>query len=143
MKIIFLDVDGVLNSEQDRFSWTIESDKHLILLACIVRRTNAKIVVSSSWRNCSLLDTLKKRLNDFSMSVFDVTGYNKNGIRGLEIKEWLDNHNDIESFVILDDEVFDIKEHFPNNFVQTSMKVGLQKEGAEKCIAILLNTKSK
>lgn len=143
MKIIFLDVDGVLNSVQDRFSWTIESDKHLILLACIVRRTNAKIVVSSSWRNCSLLDTLKKRLNDFSMSVFDVTGYNKNGIRGLEIKEWLDNHNDIESFVILDDEVFDIKEHFPNNFVQTSMKVGLQKEGAEKCIAILLNTKSK
>ena len=58
MKIIFLDVDGVLNSEQDRFSWTIESDKHLILLACIVRRTDAKIVVSSSWRNCSLLDTV-------------------------------------------------------------------------------------
>lgn len=143
MKIIFLDVDGVLNSVQDRFSWTIESDKHLILLACIVRRTNAKIVVSSSWRNCSLLDTLKKRLNDFSMSVFDVTGYNKNGIRGLEIKEWLDNHNCIESFVILDDEVFDIKEHFPNNFVQTSMKVGLQKEDVEKCIAILSNIKSK
>ena len=143
MKIIFLDVDGVLNSVQDRFSWTIESDKHLILLACIVRRTDAKIVVSSSWRNCSLLDTLKKRLNDFSMSVLDVTGYNKNGIRGLEIKEWLDNHNDIESFVILDDEVFDIKEHFPNNFVQTSMKVGLQKEDAEKCIAILSNIKFK
>ena len=143
MKIIFLDVDGVLNSVQDRFSWTIESDKHLILLACIVRRTDAKIVVSSSWRNCGLLDTLKKRLNDFSMSVFDITGYNKNGIRGLEIKEWLDNHNNIESFVILDDEVFDIKEHFPNNFVQTSMKVGLQKEDVEKCIAILSNIKSK
>lgn len=143
MKIIFLDVDGVLNSVQDRFSWTIESDKHLILLACIVRRTDAKIVVSSSWRNCSLLDTLKKRLNDFSMSVFGITGYNKNGIRGLEIKEWLDNHNDIESFVILDDEVFDIKEHFPNNFVQTSMEVGLQKEDVEKCIAILSNIKSK
>jgi len=143
MKIIFLDVDGVLNSVQDRFSWTLESDKYLILLACIVRRTNAKIVVSSSWRNCSLLDTLKKRLNDFSMSVFGITGYNKNGIRGLEIKEWLDNHNDIESFVILDDEVFDIKEHFSNNFVQTSMKVGLQKEDVEKCIAILSNIKSK
>ena len=143
MKIIFLDVDGVLNSVQDRFSWTIESDKHLILLACIVRRTDAKIVVSSSWRNCSLLDTLKKRLNDFSMSVFGITGYNKNGIRGLEIKEWLDNHNDIESFVILDDEVFDIKEHFPNNFVQTSMEVGLQKEDVEKCIAILSNIKFK
>ena len=141
MKIIFLDVDGVLNSVQDRFSWTIESDKHLILLACIVRRTNAKIVVSSSWRNCSLLDTLKKRLNDFSMSIYDKT--KDIGERGLEIKEWLDNHNDIESFVILDDEIFNIKEHFPNNFVKTSMKIGLQKEDAEKCIAILSNIKSK
>ena len=141
MKIIFLDVDGVLNSEQDLFSWTIESDKHLILLGCIVRRTNAKIVASSSWRNCGLLDTLKKRLNDFSMSIYGKT--KDIGERGLEIKEWLDNHNGIESFVILDDEDFDIKSYFPDNFVQTSMKIGLQKEDAEKCIAILSNIKSK
>ena len=137
MKIIFLDVDGVLNSVQDNFSWTIESDKHLILLACIVRRTNAKIVVSSSWRNCSLLDTLKKRLNDFSMSIYDKT--KDIGERGLEIKDWLDNHNDIESFVILDDEDFDIKSYFPNNFVKIDEEVGLQKEDVEKCIHILLS----
>lgn len=141
MKIIFLDVDGVLNSEQDRFSWTIESDMHLMLLACIVRRTNAKIVVSSSWRNCGLLDTLKKRLNDFSMSVYGKT--KDIGERGLEIKEWLDNHNGVESFAILDDEDFDIKSYFPNNLVKTNAKVGLQKEDVEKCIAILSNTKSK
>ena len=141
MEIIFLDVDGVLNSVQDRFSWTIESDKHLILLSCIVRRTNAKIVVSSSWRNCGLLDTLKKRLNDFLMSIYDKT--KDIGERGLEIKEWLDSHNGVESFVILDDEDFDIKSYFPNNFVKTNEKVGLQKEDVEKCIAILLNIKSK
>ncbi len=139
MKIIFLDVDGVLNSIQDRFSWTIESDKHLILLACIVRRTDAKIVVSSSWRNCGLLDTLKKRLNDFSMSIYDKT--KDIGERGVEIKEWLDSHSGVESFVILDDEDFDIKSYFPNNFVKTNEEVGLQKEDAEKCIAILLNIK--
>ena len=135
MKVIFLDVDGVLNSEQDRFSWTLESDKHLTLLACIVRRTNAKIVVSSSWRGCGLIDTLKKRLNDFSVSVYGKT--KDIGERGLEIKEWLDNHKDVESFVILDDEDFDIAEYFPNNLVKTSTKVGLQKKDAEKCIAIL------
>lgn len=49
MKIIFLDVDGVLNSIEDRFSWTIETDKHLEILKYIVDKTNAKIVVSSSW----------------------------------------------------------------------------------------------
>ena len=137
MKVIFLDVDGVLNSVQDRFSWTLESDKHLMLLACIVRRTNAKIVVSSSWRNYDLLDTLKERLNDFSMSIYDKTCYSEHGIRGLEIKERLDNHRDVESFVILDDEDFDIKSYFPNNLVKTSTKAGLQKKDAEKCIAIL------
>lgn len=137
MKVIFLDVDGVLNSVQDRFSWTLESDKHLILLACIVRRTNAKIVVSSSWRNYDLLDTLKERLNDFSMSVYDRTDYSEHGIRGLEIKEWLDNHKDVESFAILDDEDFDIAQYFPKNLVKTNAKIGLQKNDAEKCIAIL------
>lgn len=141
MKIIFLDVDGVLNSVQDRFSWAIESDKHLILLACIVRRTDAKIVVSSSWRNCGLLDTLKKRLNDFSMSIYDKT--KDIGERGLEIKDWLDSYSGVESFVILDDEDFDIKSYFPNNFVKTNEEIGLQKEDVEKCIAILLNIKSK
>ena len=141
MKVIFLDVGGVLNSVQDRFSWTLESDKHLILLACIVRRTNAKIVVSSSWRNYDLLDTLKERLNDFSMSVYDRTSYSEHGIRGLEIKEWLDNHSDIESFVILDDEDFDIAQYFPKNLVKTNTKIGLQKKDAEKRIAILSSEK--
>ena len=62
MKVIFLDIDGVLNSE------TFSKDNHKVYLATgeikpdvdekavqrlvtIIKETNAKIVLSSSWRN--------------------------------------------------------------------------------------------
>ena len=50
MGVIFLDIDGVLNSKQDRFSWDIETDIHFIRLKRIVEKTGAQIVLSSSWR---------------------------------------------------------------------------------------------
>lgn len=50
MKIIFLDVDGVLNSVQDGYSIRLRTDSHLKLLQHIVKETGAKIVLSSSWR---------------------------------------------------------------------------------------------
>ena len=41
------------------------------------------------------------------MAIFtDATPY-MNNIRGLEIKEWLSQNNDVEDFVILDDEIFE------------------------------------
>ena len=50
MKVIFLDVDGVLNSAQDGYSIRLKTDSHLKLLQYIVKETGAKIVLSSSWR---------------------------------------------------------------------------------------------
>ena len=50
MKVIFLDVDGVLNSKQDDYSIKLRTDSHLNFLRMIVKSTGAKIVLSSSWR---------------------------------------------------------------------------------------------
>ena len=53
MKVIFLDVDGVLNSEKDLLEAKGKSelfDRPLILLKELVESTKAKIVVSSTWR---------------------------------------------------------------------------------------------
>lgn len=47
MKIIFLDIDGVLNTNSDRNI----SDEKLIFLSELVSKTGAEIVLSSSWRN--------------------------------------------------------------------------------------------
>lgn len=140
-KIIFLDVDGVLNSAQDGFSINLETDNHLKLLEQLVKETGADIVLSSSWRmsfgcSFSLSNTLISRLKEHGLSILDITPEREDGDRGLEIKEWLDK-NPTKNILILDDEDFDIANIFPNNFVKTNNEIGLQKEDVEKGIKIL------
>ena len=94
MKVIFLDVDGVLNS-QSLFERCGEElvpidEENIQYLKAIVDATNAKIVLSSSWRYgwaehsdgvqdwCSLLvDTLQK----YQLKIIDKTEYLSNGRR--------------------------------------------------------------
>ena len=135
MKVIFLDIDGVLNSIQDKFSWTIETDIHFIRLKRIVEKTGAQIVLSSSWRmGNSGRDIVHKRLQQFSMDFIDVTPIFNGQHRGREIADWLSRH-EVESFVILDDEG-DMDE-LVNHLVKTDMNIGLQDGDVDKAINLL------
>jgi hypothetical protein len=53
MKIIFLDIDGVLNCEKTpnsrKFPYVVDK-KLLLRVNGLVERTRAKVVLSSSWR---------------------------------------------------------------------------------------------
>ena len=108
-KVIFLDVDGVLNKAFDVDPMNqIEADKAQFLKQ-IVDRTGAKIVVSSSWKyHQFMLDILTKELDKFGLEIYDKTP-NLNGLkdRHIEILEWLKSHfKDPESeckYVVLDD----------------------------------------
>ena len=114
MKIIFLDKDGVVNS--DRYFDSIKGKQvseleddvdpeTLDLLEEMTRETGAKIVITASARYTKgaipFLDELKRR-NIY----LDRTPLISN-IRGLEIKQWLVEHPGVEDFAILDDEIFD------------------------------------
>ena len=135
MKVIFLDIDGVLNSKQDRFSWDIETDIHFIRLKRIVEKTEAQIVLSSSWRmGNSGRDIVHKRLQQFGMDFIDVTPIFSVQHRGREIADWLSRH-EVESFVILDDEG-DMDE-LVDHLVKTDMNVGLQDNDVDKAISLL------
>ena len=138
MKIIFLDVDGVLNSYKDRFSYILETDYHLELLQRLVEQTGAKLVLSSSWRLGERIDdTLATRLKDFNMKTIGSTPCLIDSCRGDEIREWMDKcKEEIESFVILDDES-DMAEFTKTNLVKTNARIGLQEEDILKCIEIL------
>jgi hypothetical protein len=128
LKLIFLDIDGVLNSSTDffevkQFGHPINTAKggkiinrgHLALLQGIIDATDAKIVLSSTWRLSYSIDEIhemfKKRGFQSGRDVFyDITpnhkcGFSDNGYnyRGLEIKEYIDGHPSIDKFVILDD----------------------------------------
>lgn len=136
MKIIFLDVDGVLNSAKDFYSIELENDKHFDLLKELVDKTGAKIVLSSSWRigfNPTTHEPdriLARKLGERGMFIYDFTPYLTGG-RINEIHEWL-KKNPVDKFVILDDE----EVSYPN-LVQTNTMVGLQKEDIEKASKIL------
>ena len=185
MKVIFLDCDGVINGYgkftdvifaiADKLHLTKTLGKHydifgvhkhkVKLLSKIVKSTNAKIVLSSSWRygweliedgNCIpktkqdklLRDTLKR----YGMEVYSRTGtvakdeYNTSW-REYEINEWLNSHDNIESFVVLDDEQFDLQSFVGNRLVRTSEKdyicgrveeeSGLKRKHVKQAIKIL------
>jgi hypothetical protein len=138
MKIIFLDIDGVLNndfwfekrlelgfdpeSDKDIYDkiWYLHPDK-VKLLNKLIQKTGAKVVLSSSWRKNpeGELDFALERLC-FSGKIIDKTPvlYAPFSVpRGVEIKSWLTNnkHLDIHSYVILDDDkdmLYEQKDNF-------------------------------
>ena len=114
MKAIFLDIDGVLNSDEyfDKVSnlniQGIEQEidiEKIKLLKKAINETGAKLVLTSSWRYTKKAQQLKELLANYEICV-DTTPFIQNR-RGLEIKKYLLEHKCIEDFVILDDEVFD------------------------------------
>lgn len=134
MKIIFLDIDGVVNvypQGRDEFGDIFHA--HFIdNLKRIINETGAKIVISSSWRMSGLSEM--KRMWEYRNlpgEVIDVTctcvDIVKKGIckfyddvdRGFEIQDWLDTHENITHYVILDDDK-DFLSHQLNNFVRTA-----------------------
>ena len=157
MKVIFLDVDGVLNSEvsrehdMEKFDNWMErevSEIHVNNLKKIVEATGAKIVLSSSWRFDHpkatgrelivdpLMRVLDRKLKAVGLDIIDVTPDLHGKIRGLEIQDWLNKHSDVEGFVILDDDT-DMTEEQKSCFVNTTFKNGLTEELANKAIEIL------
>lgn len=141
MKVIFLDIDGVLNSQEtfrkvrEHFDatgeWLVEIDDEMVKrLARIVRETSAEIVLSSSWRNFfdtrtltphnesaqGLVDSLEKH----NLKIISRTGRSSNGNRGDEIKAWLSKHTEVKNFVILDDESSDLQDFVDKELVKTS-----------------------
>ena len=139
MKVIFLDVDGVLNSAQDGYSIRLKTDSHLKILQYIVKETGAKIVLSSSWRigftpaSKNLLNRFKK----YGLELMDCTPELSSACRGDEIRKWLnDTEYTVENFVILDDEA-NMAEFTETNLIQTDTNVGLQKVEAVRCIKFL------
>lgn len=120
--IIFLDIDGVLNSDKyfdsisnkecmnlvDRLMLDIDVSKVKILLE-IINKTNAKIVITSSWRRMKLYPYIKERLISMGLPVVGETPFIE-GRRGEEIKSYL-LENRVSNYCIIDDEVFkDYKE---------------------------------
>jgi len=88
MKVIFLDIDGVLNcsSEGPVIGSVLDiCPKRLDMLKQIVEQTGAVIVVSSTWRFCKM-DRLTEVLESVGLEVFGSTIVSHDDPRHKEIR---------------------------------------------------------
>lgn len=158
-KIIFLDIDGVLNSNKtfaENHKWnklfnkiktnTIEDEtrygmedidiEKVFILKDICTLTGAKIVVSSSLRRLSYYLLVEDKLVSLGLSIVGVTPYIE-GNRGEEIRRYL-VENKVDDFVILDDEIFRDFNELENYLIKTSFyEDGLTTEIASEIVRTL------
>lgn len=131
-KILFLDIDGVVNCRSNfgNPNFTGVDPKLAELVKLIVKNTKCGVVLSSSWRHSERgKNHIKKELLPF----IDITGNCCSGIRGVEIYNWLKEHKEVERYAILDDEG-DMLLWQKDNFFQTSFETGITEEIAKAVI---------
>lgn len=148
MKVIFLDIDGVLNNHQTKGMIDNECLENLLH---IIKNTDAKVVISSSWKDeitfaeekhavSSWLDTL---INNSELHIIDKTPDIDEDNREKEIIAWINEHEtEIKSFVIIDDIDYNFSELFGNKFIKTAgyWGSGLTKDHALEAIRMLNQT---
>lgn len=139
MKILFLDIDGVVNCAEtfQRHGKYIGIDPVMAeRVKRIIKETGCKVVLSSTWR----LDAKSRaHVRENVYPFFDVTKSIGIGFRGEEVKEWLSRH-DVDVYAILDDErdFFDDQPLF-----RTSWKTGITDEITNAVIEHLNGSRGK
>lgn len=110
MKVIFLDIDGVLNCDDTPNSRGLPYiiDKRLLArLRKLLERTKAKVVLTSSWR-IDPIGIFAARY--WKVPFFDVCPDMPDRPRCEEIRTWLKHHPRVTRYVVIDDEDDDLDE---------------------------------
>jgi hypothetical protein len=162
VRIIFLDMDGVMNSMRFRssdeahvgfgigFGASQIDPKACVLLDKLVEDADAHIVISSSWRHIWGHEEIGKMLEDRGFQhrgrVIGATPRGRTGSRGEEVQAWLDldrerravepERSPITAYVILDDDS-DFAGELREHFVHTDQEVGLTKDDVKRALKIL------
>lgn len=149
-KIIFLDFDGVLNTEHYQgllqYQGKLWQDEHgaffdpntVKQLKRIIDATDADIVVESSWKYLGL-DAMKEMwmARDLPGKVVDITPSSVGDNKGVEIASWLSEHAKQDThYVIIDDE-YVILDSQSSHFVLTNPYEGITEEQADRAISML------
>lgn len=152
-KVIFLDFDGVMDTAYYDHILVKEGlpgndvygpvfDPECIRnLGYVIEKTEADIVVSSSWKNLmtygDFLDMWDSRkLPGFVIDVTPTSDTRKR--RGDEIDAWLDECKEDCQYVIIDDlEACNFNEHQLQKLIMVNPYNGLDSDAAERAIMLL------
>jgi len=151
MKVLFLDIDGVLNSREYMKKigrGDVIDPRCVLYLNEVINTTNCNIVVSSAWRNIHTWPELLAILEDNGVNVKTFIGktpdrFHQFKTRGDEIIEWIEDYsirNDVDlTYAVVDDELTGL-EKVIHRTVKTSFtdpNGGLNKEKAQELIKML------
>lgn len=162
-KVIFLDIDGVLNTKwwyaqmnrntpKDKYGYAFDPNA-VSNLKYILDQTGADIVISSSWKSFGfseleemweerglpgkLIGITPNSVSDEMLLNADLDNMELFSIRGMEIKEWLSKKGrSISHYAIIDDMDNMLPEQ-QSHFVKTDPEIGITKENADQVIAII------
>lgn len=155
MKLIFLDVDGILNNTQNikKYRLFFRGKRRLLVdvkpfycfkkLLKEIEKNNmdVKIVISSSWRVGSIPADWKKLFLHYFNNAEIVKGrtpylYKDRGIEILELLEIAKEKGDIiDDYIVLDDDIEDIINHIPNNkVIKINRRYGLTNADIEQIL---------
>ena len=161
-KVIFLDIDGVLNTKcwytqmngntpKDKYGYTFDP-RSVANLKKILDETGAEIVISSSWKSLGLSELeemwQERRLpgkligitpnsvSDEMLLNADLDHMELFHIRGMEIKEWLDKHGKKVSHYVIIDDVDNFLSSQKSHFVQTDPEVGITESDVKKVVRL-------
>ena len=149
MKVIFLDVDGVLNIMSNSYRTFMKPygqhiEPHLVQrLNYLMEVTDARVVVSSSWR--LHMDDLEGQMVTQGFKYWDrVIGKTRygQGYRGEQIRDWISDNDYDGKYVVLEDEPSDVcgnKCRAINAMyvVHVDMNEGLTQNDVDRAIGIL------
>lgn len=156
MRLLFLDIDGVLTSRQSNtFIFECPGDNYHFDYYCLnclnyllEKIPDLKIVISSSWKNYpdnhimisrrngeqykSLIPQLYKLFGEKIIS--KATSQSPESNKYDDICDFLNKNSDIVDFVVLDDDPTQGLEGFGEQFIQTSRTTGLTLQDCNKIV---------
>src|SRR5262249_22294460 len=139
MKVLFLDIDGVVNCKttRRRHRGLMGIDQRL---ARVVREIahavpDLKVVLSPAWRG---VEDGRGAVEDKGVPWFDVTICfdADDDVRGYEIQAWLEMNPGVERYAILDDDCDMLPHQMPSLF-RTSTGIGITQELADRIVTHL------
>ena len=139
MKVLFLDIDGVVCLHKDK-DW--DNEEEIFDAACcrklqeIVSATGCKLVLSSSWRLFpESIRSMFRQFKPFGITRENFLGRTPlRGERGDEIMAYLKKRPQIETFVAVDDERFYSRAFPQDRLILTKPESGITESVKEACI---------
>lgn len=164
MKLVFLDIDGVMTSTLETPGSYINHNENeygasplcVKRLIDLCEKTNSKIIISSNWRKFDSFGSHSRWFNPFTgkynqnpmPKLIDQLGELYIGslpkVRHLNksqaLKIWFDETElNVDNYVIFDDDLNEQfqESEFKNNFILTDFEIGLTDDDCEKALKIL------